>query len=53
MISLEQILNIATKIFKNEYIVHSKAVDYTHSTMGRSEDKSREVKEYLIIARPI
>nr|NQU92009.1 DNA adenine methylase [Bacteroidota bacterium] len=53
MISLKKILDIAQIILGSEYDVFSKAVDYTHSTMGRSEDKSREVKEYLIIAKPI
>lgn len=53
MISLDRILEIASDTFGVNYNVYSKAVDYTHSTMGRSEDKSREVKEYLIIAKPI
>jgi len=51
MISLEKILNIAKRKLGNKYKVYSKAVDYVHSTMGRSEDKSRDVKEYLIIAK--
>lgn len=53
MISLEKIMHIAQTTFAGEYIVHSKAIDYIHSTMGRSEDKYREVKEYLIIAKPL
>ena len=53
MISLEQILEIASNVLGSTYDVYYKAIDYTHSTMGRSEDKSREVKEYLVIARPI
>ena len=53
MISLEKILDIAQSQFGIGYEIYSKAIDYTHSTMGRSEDKSREVKEYLIIAKPI
>lgn len=52
MISLEKILELAQNVFGEEYNVYSKAVDYTHSTMGRSNDKSREVKEYLVIAKP-
>lgn len=51
MISLEKILDIARTTLGKNYEVYSKALDYTHSTMGRSEDKSREVKEYLIIAK--
>ncbi len=52
MISLEGILDIARNALGVGYVVYTKALDYTHSTMGRSEDKSREVKEYLIIAEP-
>lgn len=53
MISLEKILEIAKVELGIDYDIYSKAVDYIHSTMGRSEDKSREVKEFLIIAKPI
>lgn len=53
MISLEKIMEIAKEVLGTGYIVYSKALDYTHSTMGRSEDKSREVKEYLLIANPL
>lgn len=53
MISLDRILDIASNTFGVNYDVYSKAIDYTHSTMGRSEDKSREVKEYLIVAKPV
>ncbi len=52
MISLECILDIANKTLGKNYSVSIKAVDYIHSTMGRSDDKSREVKEYLIVAKP-
>lgn len=53
MISLDRILDIASNAFGVNYKVYSKEMDYTHSTMGRSEDKSREVKELLIVAKPI
>lgn len=53
MISLEEILRIARNSLGIGHEVYTKEVDYVHSTMGRSEDKSREVKEYLIIAKPI
>lgn len=53
MISLDNILSIAKTEFGSEYEIYSKELDYTHSTMGRSEDKSREVKELLVIAKPI
>jgi adenine-specific DNA-methyltransferase len=52
MISLEKILDIAKKVFKDRYHIMTKAINYTHSTMGRFDDKSREVKEYLVIAHP-
>lgn len=52
MISLEKILELADHVFGDYYKVYSKEVDYVHSTMGRSNDKSREVKELLIIAVP-
>lgn len=50
MISLEKIMELAFETFGEGYKVYSKAIDYTHSTMGRSNDKSREVQEYLVIA---
>lgn len=53
MISLDKILKIAQAELGENYKVYSKAVDYTHSTMGRINDKSRKVKEYLIIANII
>jgi len=53
MISLEQILDIARTALGEQYQVETKALDYTHSTMGRFEDKSRAVTEYLVIVRPI
>lgn len=52
MISLDKILEIGKEALGSEYMIYSKAVDYLHSTMGRAEDKSREVKEYLVIAKP-
>ena len=53
MISVEDILNIAQNSLGDKYGVFTQATDYTHSTMGRVKDKSRKVKEYLIIAKPI
>lgn len=52
MISLEKIVEIASTTFGDSYKVYTKAIDYLHSTMGRNGDKSRDVKEYLIIAKP-
>ena len=53
MITIKNILDIAQNSLGNQYDVYTRSIDYTHSTMGRVNDKSREVKEYLIIARPI
>lgn len=53
MISVEDILNIAQNSLGNKYDVFTKYTDYTHSTMGRVKDKSRKVKEYLIVGKPI
>lgn len=52
MISLEKIMELAKSNFGEKYNIYTKEVDYTHSTMGRSKDKSREVKELLVIAIP-
>lgn len=52
MIQLEKILRIANNVFGNKYDFNTKSIDYLHSTMGRVDDKSREVKEYLIIGKP-
>ncbi|MDO6808879.1 DNA adenine methylase [Zobellia galactanivorans] len=53
MISLDEILSIAKNTLNNKFEVYTKEVDHIHSTMGRFEDKSRDVKEYLLIAQPI
>ncbi len=53
MISLEQILKIAQSTLGDKYLLETKSLDYLHSTMGRIDDKSREVKELLVIAKPI
>lgn len=51
MISLEKILEIADEILGDTYSIECREFDHLHSTMGRSNDKSKEVKEFLIIAR--
>jgi len=51
MISLEDIIQLAKDIMGNNYLVSYKQQDYKHSTMGRSDDKNKEVKEYLIIIK--
>jgi len=51
MIALEEIMQIAKDIMGKNYDVSYKEQDYKHSTMGRSDDKSKDVKEYLVIAK--
>ena len=50
MITLEEILTLAKSVFPSAYNISVKELDYEHSTMGRKDDKSREVKELLVIA---
>ena len=51
MISLDDIIQIARETLGQKYEVSYKEQAYKHSTMGRSDDKSKNVKEYLIIAK--
>lgn len=51
MIGLEEIVEIAERNLGSIYEVTVKEVAYKHSTMGRKDDKSRNVQEYLIIAK--
>ena len=50
MISLDQIVRIGKKQLGDGYEIRIKELAYYHSTMGRSDDKLKEVKEYLVIA---
>ncbi len=52
MISLDDLISLAKVCFKN-YIISFKEIDYKHSTMGRQKDKSRDVKEALLICQPV
>jgi adenine-specific DNA-methyltransferase len=51
MVTLNEILDIARINLGNKYNVTIKEVAYKHSTMGRKDDKNRDVQEYLIIAK--
>lgn len=53
MITLNEIKVLAETLFDSIYTISVRMVDHTHSTMGRKEDKSKEVEEYLIIAKRI
>jgi len=50
MISLDEILSIAKESLACHYFLDVKEVAYKHSTMGRKNDKNRDVQEFLIIA---
>ena len=52
MISMNELMHMAQNQFQN-YDVFEREIDHTHSTMGRQKDKSRLVKESLLICRPI
>jgi len=51
MINLEKLTQIASTVFGTRYNIEVRAQDYLHSTMGRREDKSRDVQEYLILVK--
>ena len=53
MISLKEILEMANTSLGRGYNVTTKEVSYKHSTMGRKDDKNKNVQEYLIIANRI
>jgi adenine-specific DNA-methyltransferase len=51
MITLQQLIALAKKIFVG-YKVECREIDHKHSTMGRQGDKSRNVKEAIILCYP-
>ncbi|MDZ4784617.1 MAG: restriction endonuclease, partial [bacterium] len=51
MISIEELLNLAKNIFQ-KHIINIKSIDHQHMTMGRFNDRDREVKELLITVKP-
>lgn len=50
MIKLDELEDLARSKFGSGYKIDDKSLDYEHSTMGRRNDKSREVEEALVIA---
>lgn len=52
MITFDEIVELANECFDN-YDISILTTDYKHSTMGRLNDKSRDVKEALIIAKQV
>jgi len=51
MIDLDELTAIASETFGHDYTVEIRTQDYLHSTMGRRQDKNREVEEILILVR--
>lgn len=52
MISLEDLIQLAEGL-SDKYEIELKSMDYQHSTMGRQKDKYRDVKEILLVLKPI
>lgn len=51
MISLSDLMDLVSDIFGSEYTIEAKSQDHLHSTMGRREDKNRDVEEALIMIK--
>lgn len=50
LITLERLLDLATKQLGQNYEIRNRSLDHTHMTMGRKQDRDRSVKEHLILA---
>ncbi|HWY11616.1 MAG TPA: DNA adenine methylase [Bacteroidia bacterium] len=53
MIRLDELVELANSNFSNNYKIEVKSMPYKHSTMGRTGEKTKDVEEYLIIAKII
>ncbi|WP_426414747.1 DNA adenine methylase [Aestuariirhabdus sp. LZHN29] len=51
MISLETLLDISKKTLNSNYEIWVEDLDHQHMTMGRQNDRSRDVKELMLLAR--
>lgn len=51
MLDIDELMELASQSFGGEYEVWFDHMSHTHMTMGRREDRSRIVRESLIIAR--
>ncbi|WP_257128904.1 DNA adenine methylase [Priestia megaterium] len=51
MIELDELIDVARNTFGNGYIIDVRYQNYLHSTMGRKEDKSRDVQEALLLVK--
>jgi adenine-specific DNA-methyltransferase len=51
MINIDELLLLVKSNFKN-HTINIKSIDHQHMTMGRFNDRNREVKELLITVKP-
>lgn len=51
MITLDNLLDISKKMLKSKYEIWVEDIDHHHMTMGRQNDRQREVKEVILLAR--
>lgn len=51
MIQIDELMDLAKATFGSSYELWFEHMSHTHMTMGRREDRSREVRESLIIAK--
>ncbi len=49
MITLKEIEELANNIFKEDYTYKPLEKDHIHSTMGRSDERQQDVKEYILL----
>jgi adenine-specific DNA-methyltransferase len=50
MIPLEGLMAIAKASLGSKYFIKIETLDHKHMTMGRRDDRDRDVKEAIIIA---
>jgi adenine-specific DNA-methyltransferase len=51
MINIDELFLLVKSNFKN-HTINIKSIDHQHMTMGRFNDRNREVKELLITVKP-
>jgi len=51
MIDIDELINLAVDSFGEHYNVWFENIDHDHMTMGRRNDRTRQVKESLIMAK--
>lgn len=51
MIELDELIELARTTYDDNYTIEVRYLDYEHSTMGRKEDKSRDVQECLLLVK--